>query len=140
MFHLVETFKTSQFFKYSIARFTIRLYVIFEVNKSSNLDSFVFAIFASMHDLILEFIALKKLARKFQTTYRWKNRIVEKITSLKKFQNSSLKSLKYKADDTNDYCKKMLKYSFRKYVVQMLQSKFNWYNLTKKKLVRFCWN
>ena len=48
------TFRTSQSFRYSIARLTIRLYVISEVNRSSNLDSFVSAIFASMYDLALQ--------------------------------------------------------------------------------------
>ena len=81
-------FRTSQFFRCSIARFTIRFYVIFEINKLSNFDSFVFAIFASMHDLILKSITLKKFVRKFQTTYRWENHIVEKTSkfvALKKF-------------------------------------------------------
>ena len=142
MFHFVETFKTSQFFRCSIARLTNRLYVIFEVNKLSNFDLFDFAIFASNSS------HWKSLFENF------KQRIAEKVTSLKKFvlrkfQNSSLRnlhenfrlnSLKYKTDDTNDCCEKMLKYSFRKCVMQMLQSEFNWYNLTKKKLMRFCWN
>ena len=77
----------SQFFRCSIARFTIRFYVIFEVNRLSNFDSFVFAVFASMYDLVL------------QNLRHWRNsrmRIVERITSLKKFQNSSSKKFKRK--------------------------------------------
>ena len=39
--------ETQNVFNHSIARLTIRSYVIFEVNKSSNFDSFVSAFFAS---------------------------------------------------------------------------------------------
>ena len=72
----------------SHARFTIRFYVIFEINRLSNFDSFVFAIFASMYDLILQnlrHITLSEFVRKFQTTHRWKSYIVEKVNSLKEF-------------------------------------------------------
>ena len=126
-------FRTSQFFRCSIARFTNRLYVIFEVNRSSNLDSFVFAVFASMHDLSLKFTALRKFARKLQTTYRWKNRIAEKVTSLREFaleklQNSSLKKFARKLQTElvrilsrkhrRMLWKSVEKYSFRKKIIK----------------------
>ena len=38
----------------SIACLTIRFYVISEINRSSDLDSFVSAVFASMYDLVLQ--------------------------------------------------------------------------------------
>ena len=100
----------------SIARFTNRFYVIFEINKSSNFDSFIFAIFTSIHDS--KYITLKKLVRKLQTIHHWKSHIVEKISrsaSLKKFARKfqiRLNSLKYKTENTNDCCKKMLKIQF----------------------------
>ena len=68
-----EHLEIQNVFNRSIARLTIRSYVIFEVNRSSNFDSFVFAIFASMHDLILESITFKEFARKLQTIHRWEN-------------------------------------------------------------------
>ena len=77
--HYEKHFEIQDVFSHSIARFTIRFYVIFEVNKSSNFDSFVFALFASMHD----FITSKEFVRKFQTTHRWKIHIVKKVTSLR---------------------------------------------------------
>ena len=79
MFYFVETFKTSQFFKCSIARFTNRLYVIFEINKSSNFDSFVFAIFASIYNLLLQ-----NLRHRENLFENFKQYIVEKVVSLKK--------------------------------------------------------
>ena len=91
-------FKTrSQFFKCSIARFTIRFYVIFEINKLSNFDSFVFAIFASMYNLILQNLRHRKslfenfkqhIVEKVLKYVSLKNHIVEKISkfvALKKF-------------------------------------------------------
>ena len=119
-------------FNHSIAIFTNRFYVIFEINKSSNFDSFVIAIFASMYDLTLqnlrhlkslfknfkqyiaekikiyivekisEFVVLKKLVRKFQNTHRWENL----------HENFKLNSLKYWTENTNDCCEKMLKIQF----------------------------
>ena len=72
-------FRTSQFFKYSIARLTIRSYVISEVNRSSNFDSFISAIFASMYDL-----ALQNLRHRESLLENFKQYIVEKIISLRK--------------------------------------------------------
>ena len=72
-------FRTSQFFKCSIARFTNRFYVIFEINKSSNFDSFVFAIFASMYDSTRQ-----NLRHRESLLENFKIRIVEKVASLKK--------------------------------------------------------
>ena len=71
-------FKMSQFFKCSIARFTIRFYVIFKINKLSNFDSFVFAIFALIYNFDQIISRWKSLFENF------KQYIVEKITSLKK--------------------------------------------------------
>ena len=76
--------ETQSVFNYSIARFTNRSYVIFEVNRLLNFDSFVSAVFASMYDLILKSTALKDFARKFQTIHRWENsrdHFTEKVCS-----------------------------------------------------------
>ena len=110
-------FKTSQFFRYSIARFTIRFYVIFEINRLFNFDSFVFANFASMYNLTLQ-----NLRHWENLLESFKQYIAKKITSLKKFQdthrwkslheNFKLNSLKYRAENTNDCCEKMLKIQF----------------------------
>ena len=73
-------FKTSQFFKYSIAYFTIRFCVIFEINK------FIEFRFARFYNFRIDvwfnfkkFTSSKKFVRKFQTIHYWKNYIVEKV-------------------------------------------------------------
>ena len=53
------------------------------VNKSSNFDSFVFAVFASMYDL-----ALQNLRHRKSLFGSFKQCIVEKITSLREFQDT----------------------------------------------------
>ena len=86
----------SQSFRCSIARLTIRPYVISEANRSSNLDSFVSATFASVYGLALQdlrHITSGKLARKLQTTHRWGSRIAGGATSLGELQDSSLGEL-----------------------------------------------
>ena len=110
-------------FSHLIARFTIRFYVIFEVNKSSNLDSFVSAVFTSMHDL--ESITLKELARKLQTIRHWesfkthrfeeaselivKEALDIRIYIAERTCTKASDSLEYWTEDTNDCCEKMLK-------------------------------
>ena len=77
-------FRTSQSFKCSVARLTNRSYVIFETNESSDFDSLVSAIFASVYDLTLESTASRKLVRKLQAIHRWgssKDYLVEVICS-----------------------------------------------------------
>ena len=140
------TFKTlhsSNSINCSIARLTIRLYVISEVNRSSNLDSFNFAIFASMYNL-----ALQNLRHRESLFESFKQYIVEKVTSLRKIQNSSLwKNLheNFKLDwivkiQSKKHKRLLWKSVENTIFANMLQSEFNWYNLTKAKLMRFCWN
>ena len=85
-------FKTSQFFKCSIARFTNRFYVIFEVNRLSNFDSFDFAFSHRIHRIekicskVSSNVSLKELHRwksfkihRFEKTLNIKIYIVERI-------------------------------------------------------------
>ena len=148
------TFKTLHFsnsINYSIARFTNRLYVIFEVNKLSNFDLFVFAIFASMYDLALQ--NLRHWKNLFENSKQY---IVEKIKIyiVKKILEcvSLRKSFRWKSlhenfklirfvKIQNRWHKRLLWKNVKNTIfANVLQSKFNWYNLTKKKLMRFCWN
>ena len=139
------------FSDYSIAYFTIRFYVISQINTCIEFrfvrfcNFYIDAWFRSRH------ITLRKFARKFQTTYRWESRIVEKIISLKKFvlkkfQNSSLKKFARKFQTEfvkiqSKWHKRLLWKNVENTIfANVLQSKFNWYNLTKTKLMRFCWN
>ena len=119
-----------------VIQFDFTLY--FKSIRVSNFDSFVFAIFASIHDL-----TLKKFVRKFQTTYCWKNRIVKKIISLKKFVLKKF-ARKFQIEFVkiqNKWHKRLLWKNIKNTIfANVLQSKFNWYNLTKTKLMRFCWN
>ena len=66
-----EHLETQNAFSRSVARLTIRPYVIPEANRSSDLDSFVSAVFASVHDLALGPTTSGELARKLQAIHRW---------------------------------------------------------------------
>ena len=63
-----------------------------EINKLSNFDSFVFAIFVSMYNFLRHWKSLFENFKQYivekitslKKLHRWKNHIVEKITSLKK--------------------------------------------------------
>ena len=70
---------------------------------TSNFDSFVFAVFASMYDLIfqnLRYIMLKKFVRKLQTIYRWKSQ------NLHRWKNF-LKSHRWKNHIVEKVCTKI---------------------------------
>ena len=82
--------RTSQSFRCPVARLTNRPYVIPEVNRSSDLDSFVSAISTSMHDP--EYTTLEKLARKLQAIHRWGSQSLGEL-ALGELQNSSLREL-----------------------------------------------
>ena len=74
----------------------------------SNLDSFVFAIFTSMHDLDQDISRWKSLLGDFR------QRIAEKaeIYIAEKVCTKASDSLEYRAEDTNDCCEKVLKIQF----------------------------
>ena len=97
-------FRTSQFFRYSIARFTNRLYVIFEVNKSSNFDSFESAIFASMCDLTQNLLRWKSLLENFKQCIVEK---ISKIISLKKFVDNNDNHSRFSIDRESVALKKL---------------------------------
>ena len=172
-------FRISNVFNHSIARFTIRFYVISQINTCIEFRFVRFCNFridAWFHHVekICSKVSNNASLRKFQkfatmTIIRFnKSKIyrVEKVcakisnnASLKKharkFQNSSLKKLKFASsrkfarkfqtswylfwtENANKKQKRMLwknveKYNFRNDKC----AKINWYNLTKKKLVRF---
>ena len=133
--------KTSQFFN-SIARFANRFYVIFQVITciefrfvrfcNLRIDAwFSFRIYhiekvcskASNNASLKksEFASLKK-------SHRWKSLHESfKLIKLVKIQSRWHKRLLWKNVENTIFA-------------NVLQSKFNWYNLTKEKLMRFCWN
>ena len=118
---------------------------------SSNLDSFVFAVFASMYDLVLQnlrhwesllessrqyiaervriYIAEKALeCASLKKPSRWKSLHENfKLIKLVKIQSRWHRRLLWKSVENTIFA-------------DVLQSESNWYNLTKEKLVRSCWN
>ena len=109
-------FRTSQFFRCSIARFTIRFYVISQANTCIESR---FVRFCNLHIDAWSrsrHITLKKLARKLQTMHRWKNsrthRWKRRIYIVEKVCTKTSDSIEYRADDTNDCCEKVLKIQF----------------------------